>query len=587
MDKLETQVKYFTDIIRMALADPLTAGYIRELEGDRLSASNDMPGDSLPPPKTLADIRHKLPYLVSKLPKMTTHVGQLKLFLTELEFLTDILGGRPEGINAAAVVTYAGSAPSMHLPFLLELFPNVCFILVDPNEHLLFWADDTKSRQSIKTVSHYELIRAKDSRADGIVYLRPGTDFRYGQRRTVRVLAPESYADIRDGTRPKLKLVTADVGPKDVPINLDLTSAALAEAAANLLESDDSGRRHRVLIVEDLFTNDTAAFVNRVGQLLPKDRRPMYFFSDIRTNLPSMLRWVADLNKIRPEDIKMRTWAAKGGNEYKEKGTDYEEEYPPEIDILANSAMQQNWLLIMRPEMSMLKFRCPFIDADQQKYIEKLGQLEPYKSAFDLAKAGGLSDLAKAGGIDYIADYMKGVFRYMKPWRICIQAYPGKTSTETRLYVARADIDTIVDYDIADYENRLFYWNLLQRSLGRHAVPAELRAKVVGLDCCGDCALLVKLFEEYRELKGQKRDDVELADELNRLLRYLGRSLVSIKDGHGLESGGAITKDNSKKSEKLKKSKSPTSSAAERLLSAAMAAPLQQYYKVADKYRTK
>ena len=57
--------------------------------------------------------------------KTVIHWGQRKLLLSEIEFLTKY------GVSGATVV-YAGAAPGTHTRYLLELFPELKFVLVDP-----------------------------------------------------------------------------------------------------------------------------------------------------------------------------------------------------------------------------------------------------------------------------------------------------------------------------------------------------------------------------------------------------------------------------------------------------------------------
>ena len=57
--------------------------------------------------------------------KSVIHWGQRKLLLTEIEFLT--LHGVP-----GATVVYAGAAPGTHTKYLVDLFPELKFVLVDP-----------------------------------------------------------------------------------------------------------------------------------------------------------------------------------------------------------------------------------------------------------------------------------------------------------------------------------------------------------------------------------------------------------------------------------------------------------------------
>ena len=56
------------------------------------------------------------------------HHGQRKLFLSELQLLTETL----KSFDIKATILYAGSAPCVHLPYLALLFPNLRFILWDP-----------------------------------------------------------------------------------------------------------------------------------------------------------------------------------------------------------------------------------------------------------------------------------------------------------------------------------------------------------------------------------------------------------------------------------------------------------------------
>jgi len=57
--------------------------------------------------------------------KTVIHWGQRKLLLSEIEFLTKY------GMSGATVV-YAGAAPGTHTRYLIELFPELKFVLVDP-----------------------------------------------------------------------------------------------------------------------------------------------------------------------------------------------------------------------------------------------------------------------------------------------------------------------------------------------------------------------------------------------------------------------------------------------------------------------
>ena len=72
------------------------------------------------------DIKYNLPYFSgSKMLKPQVHIGQRKLLLSEVQFLTK---------NETKYCIYAGSAPGHKTHLLSTMFPHVKFILVDPNK---------------------------------------------------------------------------------------------------------------------------------------------------------------------------------------------------------------------------------------------------------------------------------------------------------------------------------------------------------------------------------------------------------------------------------------------------------------------
>jgi len=89
---------------------------------------------SLPPVVTYDDIKHELKYdHDANVFRTSTHIGQRKLFLSELQFITNNINPDEE-----VIVVYAGAAPSNKTGFLSELFPNIKWVLVDPNPFNIF-----------------------------------------------------------------------------------------------------------------------------------------------------------------------------------------------------------------------------------------------------------------------------------------------------------------------------------------------------------------------------------------------------------------------------------------------------------------
>lgn len=72
--------------------------------------------------------------------KQSLHWGQLKLMLTEIEFLSKILldyRGNPDNKDKKIYFVYAGAAPGHHIYYLQKMFPTVHFELYDPNEFVV------------------------------------------------------------------------------------------------------------------------------------------------------------------------------------------------------------------------------------------------------------------------------------------------------------------------------------------------------------------------------------------------------------------------------------------------------------------
>ena len=63
-------------------------------------------------------------------PPPCTHWGQMKLLLSEIEFLTPFFGQPLQ-------VVYAGAAPGVHLPVLASMFVSMRFVLVDPQPSMI------------------------------------------------------------------------------------------------------------------------------------------------------------------------------------------------------------------------------------------------------------------------------------------------------------------------------------------------------------------------------------------------------------------------------------------------------------------
>lgn len=158
------------------------------------------------------------------------------------------------------------------------------------------------------------------------------------------------------------------------------------------------------------------------------------------------------------------------------------EEFEKEVET--NNQWQRNWIEIMKPSMSMLKFRIPFTIKEKYEYF--------------------------SGDI------------YLQPWA-------PVDSAETRLIT---DGKQMQKYDLIDYENRMYYYNNILREFQwiKHNIPTN---KVKGLCHCHDCTYEIYIWKkcfEKQKFKGNKLHE-KIIWAMNEANDIIGRTLF-IKD-HG------------------------------------------------------
>jgi len=96
--------------------------------------------------KRLLDINDGIPYYVQgNVFRRILHCGRMKLFLSEVIFLTKVISDVRTTSKKEILFVYAGAAPGIHLEYLHVLFPQVRFELYDPNKF------DIKENKLLKT----------------------------------------------------------------------------------------------------------------------------------------------------------------------------------------------------------------------------------------------------------------------------------------------------------------------------------------------------------------------------------------------------------------------------------------------------
>ena len=137
-----------------------------------------------------------------------------------------------------------------------------------------------------------------------------------------------------------------------------------------------------------------------------------------------------------------------------------------EADVLADHARQAKWLFIISPVLSILKFRPPYPDDDDD-------------------------DTSKA-------------FSYL-PGEVLFQPYSNRISSETRLLVWGVP-SANVEYNLREYDREISFHNLVTR----HCTRWEVGERVVDFDF----AHVLFSLQSYLELTDQTADVFELFDKV-------------------------------------------------------------------------
>ena len=144
-------------------------------------------------------------YSTKALSPACAHIGQLKLLLSEIEFLTPYYHHREH------IVLYAGAAPGVHIPILARMFPAMRFVLVDPARSMIsngeyanieviqeYMSDElaekfssSSTQQPLLFISDVRVGADTDSETDEAQQLRIQRDMD-AQRRWVEILRPLS-----------------------------------------------------------------------------------------------------------------------------------------------------------------------------------------------------------------------------------------------------------------------------------------------------------------------------------------------------------------------------------------------------------
>lgn len=344
------------------------------------------------------DIPSREPYQKPSNLIFNKHMGQLKLFLSEVQFLTEYTF-----FDEKTIVIYAGSAPNNKLPLLNSLFPNVHFILIDKREHHF---------------SHFDNYQNGDK--DG---------YQNGDKSGSDSDSNSLYFVINEGKASKL-LNFYDGRRIVKKFRKDHKQGCQSIEIIDIINM----LKYKNYIIEDYLDKELASLLSRLRRDIN-----LLFISDIRT--------------------------AQDGKD------------PSTLDILWNSAQMINWLNIIKPKYYMLKFRCPF------NYDANLDIIPEY-----------MNDDFFECPVDFLKNYRNKKFIFLDNIKINIQAFAPNESAETRLIGQNLNF---IEYDILSYEEKMYFYNSKYRPFGWHTNHTKYLDFDLGIDRCGDCALMCHILEKY------------------------------------------------------------------------------------------
>jgi hypothetical protein len=438
--------------------------------------------DSMHPYRDMRSIPTNIKYderdISKKKINSNCHLGQRKLLLTEIEFYTECINHSQKN----NIVIYAGSATCEHISVIMELFPGLKFILIDPNFHsisgehpysYLYQNVDVISGKNLKLFREqlrYKHKEKKNNYSDRAQHLKNNNYSDRAQHLKNNALLLENVKFVNDQTHNVLNIKDMDHIKKMGEIKDGFYQEKYANPINSLIESE-----HRIFIIQDYMT---LTLSRKIKEYLDKSKyhKNMYFLTDIRTQIIS------------------------GG--------------PTDIDILWNSALQMMFLKELRPIFSMLKFRPPyFSNIDETKTIYENMKSDPqYKYIMD-----DLNYVKDNYNLDLMGNYFNDKFNYFDNSFIYTQAWgPGHTS-ECRLFLSDEKIDNpYILYDHVIHDNQFYFIRIIRNFKYYPIFYEKLKQYDKNeYDGCYDCMREIQILGNYLINDRKQKHDINTSSDID------------------------------------------------------------------------
>jgi hypothetical protein len=394
------------------------------------------------------------------------HKGQRKLADSEIQFLSTYLQSHTEH----CVVIYVGSSPNNKLGILMDLFPNITFLLVDPHEALIF-TDDKRTPHYADTTERFVYLSYTNADESGY----------HGEREINYYNPHNNCADYPSDPQNEDSCADYDSHSENYIIRRNKMINPETEISQQAIDAVFESQP-RCFIAESYFDQDLAL---KIRSAMGRYSNRVLFISDIRT---------CGACDVSPDGM------------------------PTNSDAIWNLLQMYNWVRAICPDVSMLKFRLPYFDVSPSKYgnISPSSNVADNSATFeDIAWNHPLIQAELALAIEPIGDIAGFDFRkhfeethsfaYFSNIDLMLQAHAGKSSTETRAIVPIQSLSLpLIGYDSVEYEEKLQFYNKIFRvGLRSHNPLYALNPNAcrrVGIDRCGDCAIEADAIRRYCRL---------------------------------------------------------------------------------------
>ena len=449
---------------------------------------------------TYSDIPEKLSYQANcRVLNLNCHLNQRKLALSDIQFYSKYVANPSD----KTIIVYAGSANYEHIPFILELFPDVKFILIDPRFHNIN-ANFQYIYQNIKSIEkkdvNHNINLLNQYKSEGLRKVEASLALSIEKLKKTKFMFNDGVIDVLYAAKNYIE------GKKDIPEikkieeiykKFDINFQMMIK---NIINSSD-----RIFIIQDYVTTG----------LMEKIRKSIdEYDSTLNILLISAVRTMMENYSIADD-----------------------------INIIWNNIQQISFAKVLNPSVTMVRFRPPYFndasvligqfikDIKNKNYVD--GKDIPYNFIVrDIKK------LSKYYDIDNI--FIDGKYQYISDKDILIQPWFPYSSTETKMIITKNELyNKFIDYDVDDWSSTFYYYRFYRMYAFFPSYIEQFKKHNLefAYDGCMDCSLEIQILSEYLDKNHLTYKEIieKLKDKLfcTQLLKLYNRLNSSVNYGLG------------------------------------------------------